>query len=318
MKFILNLLVIAVLGYTGYVGYKRGIVTSFIGLIAVILSVYIAFLVSNTYSEEFMGLVQPFAGGLVDTAITDTVETDYFGTGEEGDAAAGQTSEDTSGETSAEASGEASGETTDETGGELATDGGESAGEDSGDTSGETSGEETGSDSSESVAETEADGINILLDPVMTLTEEDKQDPYTVCVASLMRLGLADSAAEKIAQRVSAEVNTVGQRFIDAVTRELSLALCRVAIFTIAFILVAIIFVVIGNIININFGLPGLEKVNNIGGVAIGIVKGIIILMFVGCLMRYTGLLIPEEKVTGAFLFGIFVTRNFIASRVGI
>ena len=152
----------------------------------------------------------------------------------------------------------------------------------------------------------------------MTLTEEDKQDPYTVCVASLMRLGLADSAAEKIAQRVSAEVNTVGQRFIDAVTRELSLALCRVAIFTIAFILVAIIFVVIGNIININFGLPGLEKVNNIGGVAIGIVKGIIILMFVGCLMRYTGLLIPEEKVTGAFLFGIFVTRNFIASRVGI
>ena len=71
MKFILNLLVIAVLGYTGYVGYKRGIVTSFIGLIAVILSVYIAFLVSNTYSEEFMGLVQPFAGGLVDTAITD-------------------------------------------------------------------------------------------------------------------------------------------------------------------------------------------------------------------------------------------------------
>ena len=312
MKFILNLLVIAVLGYTGYVGYKRGIVTSFIGLIAVILSVYIAFLVSNTYSEEFMGLVQPFAGGLVDTAITDTVETDYFGTGEEGDAAAGQTSEDTSGETSAATSGEASGETTDETGGESA------SSDSSGDTSGETSGEETGSDSSESVAETEADGINILLDPVMTLTEEDKQDPYTVCVASLMRLGLADSAAEKIAQRVSAEVNTVGQRFIDAVTRELSLALCRVAIFTIAFILVAIIFVVIGNIININFGLPGLEKVNNIGGVAIGIVKGIIILMFVGCLMRYTGLLIPEEKVTGAFLFGIFVTRNFIASRVGI
>lgn len=256
MKLMLNLLVIIIFAYTGYIGYKRGIISSLLGFLSLILSVYIAFLISNTYSNEFLGLVSPFAGGLVDSAITDTVERDYTG---------GITD-----------------------------------------------------NSADDTKNGEEDGLSVLLEPVMSLSETDKKDPYTVCLASLRRLGVSENAASKIAMRVSEKSKNVGQKFIDAATEEFSLVICRVAIFAIAFILAAIAFTVIGNILSINFGLPGLESVNNIGGAIIGIGKGIIVLMFIGCLMRYVGIFIPEEKITGAFLFGMFVSRNIIASRVGI
>ena len=255
ISFLFNLLVLIVLAYTGYIGYKRGIISGLLGVAALVISVYIAFLVSNTYSNEFVGLVNPFVGGLVDTAITDTVERDYG-----------------------------------------ATEGGDAAAE----------------------SEEGAESITILLDPVMDLTDEQKDDPYTVCVASLQRLGISENAAAKIASRVSEMSTSVGQRFIDTVAEEFSITVCRVAIFTIAFILMMIIFAVIGNIFCFDLGLPGIERANNIGGAVIGLVKGIIVLMVIGSLMRYTGLLISQESLRGAFLFGIFMGDNLIASRVGI
>lgn len=75
MSLIIDLLLIAIVAYCGWVGFKKGIVTGAFGIVALIAALFIGHLVGTVYSDEFSGMLQPFAGGLIDTAIT-TV-TDY-------------------------------------------------------------------------------------------------------------------------------------------------------------------------------------------------------------------------------------------------
>lgn len=69
----LDLILIAIILLCAWRGFKSGLVNGIIGILAVILAVYLAGLASQVYSNEFAGLLEPFATGVVDGKMNDII-----------------------------------------------------------------------------------------------------------------------------------------------------------------------------------------------------------------------------------------------------
>lgn len=75
MHILISLLVIAVIGFAAWQGYRRGIVGSVLAVVFIALSVFGANMVANTYSNEFTTMFRPFIGGYLDRIEAEAAET---------------------------------------------------------------------------------------------------------------------------------------------------------------------------------------------------------------------------------------------------
>jgi len=147
--------------------------------------------------------------------------------------------------------------------------------------------------------------------------EIDDVDFGTAYLA-LRQIGFPEAAAVKIAEK-SIELEEDEQRgyFSDIIAEKLSSTLSYVAVFGIAFLLIAIVFAVIGNLVGFVFALPGLRLVDIISGSVLGLLKGVIIVYAMAVLIRYFGLLIlPTLERTTILLY--LVNNNPIANLLGV
>jgi len=145
----------------------------------------------------------------------------------------------------------------------------------------------------------------------------DDVDFGTAYVA-LRQLGLPESAAVSVAERsLELEEGESFRTLSDVVADRLSSTLSYVAVFGIAFLLIAIVFAVIGNLVGFVFSLPGLKLVDIITGSVFGLCKGIIIVFAVAVIIRYFGMFILPilESTT---LLNYLVNHNPIANLLGI
>jgi len=144
---------------------------------------------------------------------------------------------------------------------------------------------------------------------------EDESEEFNEAFNALRYIGLPQTAAVRVAEH-STEEQT--EAFLsEVVANKLSSTLAHVAVFGIAFALLAIIFTVVGNLIGFVFSLPGLKLLDIIAGIAFGIVKGFIIVYAIATVVRYFGLLAVSTLEETAIL-NYFVNNNPIAEMLGI
>ena len=147
---------------------------------------------------------------------------------------------------------------------------------------------------------------------------ETTPEKFIAAYLGLRHIGMTDAASTHIAQ-VSSE--DVSERFLPNIVGDnLSLYLSYVALFGVSFLLLTIIFAVVGNLINVVFtipGLPGLRLIEAISGTAFGFLKGLIIILVIGVVVRYFGLLMPDLLEETSVLRHI-VNNNMIADIFGI
>ena len=226
MSIITDLVLVVIVSYCAWRGFKDGIMLSLFGVLAMLISLYGANLVATVYYSEFTGMLQPFVGGIMDNSISETV-------GDEEEA-----------------------------------------------------------------------------DLIIELTDEEKTDVYAVSYASVKNLGVSDSASKLIAEDVALKIDRVGQLMSDSITERLSNRFAFTAIFGIVFILLIIVFTVIGNVVNLSFALPGYEKIDSFTGLALGLLKGVVILFFIACLFRYVGIILLKNTVENTALFKWLINKQ--------
>lgn len=137
-------------------------------------------------------------------------------------------------------------------------------------------------------------------DQDVSMTYNETSKVYEVSFNALRGIGISEGAAKRIAEKVSGEIETVGQAMSVNLTGTLCSALAYIAVFAVAFILIAIIFAVIGNIFNLAFSIPGIDMIDKIVGLVLGLLKGLLIVFTIGVVIRYIGILSAEtvEKTT--------------------
>ena len=141
---------------------------------------------------------------------------------------------------------------------------------------------------------------------------------FGTAYTALRHIGLPEAAAVRIAeQALEVEDDEKDRYFSDIIADRLTSTFSYVAVFGIAFLLIAIVFAVIGNLVGVVFALPGLKLVDMIAGSALGLFKGIIIVYTVAIIIRYYGLLILQTLESTTILRSI-VNSNPIANMLGV
>ena len=138
---------------------------------------------------------------------------------------------------------------------------------------------------------------------MITVRTSDKDDVYTVCYAASRELGICDAAADKLAREMADDTSVVDQEMTELLSAKLCSKLAFAGLAAIAFILIAIVFAVIGNLII---------------GTLLGIAKGIIIVLALATVFRYTGKIIPDTAVETTKILPHILNNNPVADRLGL
>ena len=73
MKLVIDLVLVAILVLCGWAGYKKGLIMGIGGILVIVVSIYGANLLSNTFSYEVVDAMHPFADGYMDKVISEEV-----------------------------------------------------------------------------------------------------------------------------------------------------------------------------------------------------------------------------------------------------
>ena len=222
--------ILGIVAFCGWRGYKNGLIRGVFGVVALVISLFIANVAAEAYSGEFTGMLKPFVGGVIDTAFT------------------------------------------------------------------------------------EMDEEGVVYEPDEHEHENDTAE-FGKAYSALRRIGLPEPTAVRIAELV-AEIDIEGY-FSDLIADKLSSALAYIAVFAIAFILIAIIFTVMGNLVGFVFSLPGLRLLDAIAGVVFGLAKGLILVYTLAIIIKYFGL-VAIETVEGSSVLTYFINNNPIADMLGL
>ncbi len=151
-----------------------------------------------------------------------------------------------------------------------------------------------------------------------TGTTDTPDGVYTVALMTLGRFGFNEAAAQKTAEQVAAQVDKVGADFRTLLTSQICGLVTRVLAFTIVFLLLLIIFIVIANILNLQLRVPGLDMLNNLIGAGVGLVKAWVIVSLIAFVLRYAGMLFSGDVLRKTLLLRLFMDHNIIAAILGM
>jgi len=145
----------------------------------------------------------------------------------------------------------------------------------------------------------------------------DTTTTYGSVMQTLRNLGFLESISDKIATAIDETSTETGYALGDVISTKLSSTLAHIAIFAIAFLLLSIVFAVVGNLLNVVFSLPGLRLLDQIAGTALGLLKGVVIVMFLALVFRYVGI-IKADMLEETRVLMYFAEHNTIANLLGI
>lgn len=144
---------------------------------------------------------------------------------------------------------------------------------------------------------------------------DNSSEEFGTAYTALRQIGLPEPSAVRIAE-LTLE-GSEGGYLADLIGDKLSSVLAFVAVFGIAFILLAIVFTVIGNLIGFVFALPGLKLVDTITGVLLGLLKGLILVYSLALIVRYFGL-IASSTVEETRILSYLINNNPVAETLGL
>ncbi len=127
-------------------------------------------------------------------------------------------------------------------------------------------------------------------------------------------LGIYQDRAEEMAQRAVQNADRNGLNMTDAVVTELCDTVSFVGGLLVAFLLILILLVAIGNIGNLSFRLPNLELLDEIGGAVLGFAKGFMYCVLLCWILSFLGLVIGKNTLETTTLAQFFLQIKFLTS----
>ncbi len=141
---------------------------------------------------------------------------------------------------------------------------------------------------------------------------------YDMTYKTLEGVGFMKTAAENVSREIAEEATETGPALRRAIVDKLCSVAAYVLTYIIMFVLLIIIFGVIGNLFNLAFKLPGLELVNGVLGTLLGLAKGLVYVFAIAWALRFTGMLLPEDKVNTTILLKWLMESCPLVSFLGL
>ncbi len=137
---------------------------------------------------------------------------------------------------------------------------------------------------------------------------------YDYAVECMKKVGIYQDRAEELARKAVDYADRNGANMTDAVVTVLCDSISFVGGLTVAFLMILILLVAIGNIGNLSFRLPNLEMLDEIGGAVLGFLKGFLYCVLLCWVLSFLGLVIGSETLGSTMLAQFFLQIRFLTS----
>lgn len=148
----------------------------------------------------------------------------------------------------------------------------------------------------------------LLPDPDGTQTSPPEQVTASLeqVMAILRRSALFTGMYEALAQAVTDGAVKVVTSASAAISNYLAHQISRAGLFFLTYFLIVVVWSLLSRALDLACRLPVLRSFNEVGGLLLGLIKGVFILLAVVCLLTLLGL-IPEEVAGQTFLYRYFM-----------
>ena len=137
---------------------------------------------------------------------------------------------------------------------------------------------------------------------------------YDYAVECMKTVGIYQDRAEEMAVKTVEYADRNGVSMTEAVVTVLCDTGSFVGGLVIAFLLILILLVAIGNIGNLSFRLPSLELLDEIGGAVLGFVKGFLYCVLLCWVLSFLGVVIGKDTLANTTLAQFFLQIKFLTS----
>lgn len=141
---------------------------------------------------------------------------------------------------------------------------------------------------------------------------QDSSLRYDYAYGCISNLGVYDKRAEALAEKAVKLADENSMKMTDAVVTVMCDTVTFVAALAVAFLLILIFFVALGNVGNLSFRLPNMENVDEIGGAVLGFVKGFLYCVLLCWLLSFLGLVIGKGAMGHTTLGRFFLIFDFL------
>ncbi len=140
----------------------------------------------------------------------------------------------------------------------------------------------------------------------------------TLCEKSFEKVGVYSSTAEVMAAEAVSSSDESGSTLSAAIINVMCNNFTYFLIFFIFFAISLIILTVMGNILNLSFKIPEMDKLNDVGGIVAGAFTGLMFCMIIAWALKFSGLLFPEEELKHTLLTALFLKMHILSHCLSI
>ena len=146
------------------------------------------------------------------------------------------------------------------------------------------------------------------------LLARDSSLRYDYAYECMRTVGFHEDRAQELANKAVDYSAANGTTMTDAVVAVLCDTVTYVGGLLLAFLMILIILVAIGNIGNLSFRLPNMELLDEIGGAVLGFIKGFLYCVLLCWLLSFFGLIIGKETLEHTTLARFFLAFQFVTN----
>lgn len=143
--------------------------------------------------------------------------------------------------------------------------------------------------------------------------ERNPEIKFVLAENSFKDMGIYEESAKRMANDAVALTEktgiTLSNAIVDIFCSNVTYYLC----FILFFVLILIIFTVLGNIFNLSFKIPEKDKLNDIGGIVAGALTGLFFCVIVVWSFKFLGKLLPEEEMKNMFISSMFMKLDLLS-----
>lgn len=149
------------------------------------------------------------------------------------------------------------------------------------------------------------------LDDILT---EDPSLRYDYAYECMEFVGFYEDRSQELASKTVALSEAEDLSMTQAVIDTLCETGSYVAGLMLAFLMILILLVAIGNVFNLSMRLPNMENLDEIGGAAIGFIKGMVYCVLLCWILSFFGLIIGKDTLENTVLARFFLAFRFITN----
>lgn len=137
---------------------------------------------------------------------------------------------------------------------------------------------------------------------------------FELAESSYKDIGIYEETAKRMANAAVDLSEKTGITLSSAIVEVLCTDFTYYLGFILFFVLILIIFTVLGNILNLSFKIPEKDRLNDIGGIVAGAVTGLIFCAIIVWSFRFLGKLLPEEDMRKTLFSALFMKLDFLSA----